>query len=78
MLIWLAVGSAAGWIAGQVVKGIGIGLIGNIVVDILGSVVGTLFPWLDLVIAPGIIDAIIHAFFGAIILLFVLPLIRRA
>jgi uncharacterized membrane protein YeaQ/YmgE (transglycosylase-associated protein family) len=79
LLIWLIVGGAAGWIAGLVVKGAGFGLIGNIVVGILGSIVaGFLFPRLGIAIGSGLVGVVIHAAIGAIILLFVLSLIRRA
>ena len=39
LVIWLVIGAIAGWTAGQIMKGYGFGLIGNIVVGILGAVV---------------------------------------
>ena len=36
-LILLVIGAIAGWLAGQLVKGYGFGLIGNIVVGIVGA-----------------------------------------
>jgi uncharacterized membrane protein YeaQ/YmgE (transglycosylase-associated protein family) len=79
LIVWLIVGALAGWIAGQVVKGGGFGLIGNIIVGILGSIVaGYLFPVLGIQLGAGLVGAVIHAAIGAIILLFVLSLIRRA
>lgn len=42
ILIMLAIGAVAGWLAGQLVPGGGFGLIGNIVLGLVGSVVGTL------------------------------------
>ena len=39
MVIMLAIGAAAGWLAGQIIKGGGFGLIGNIIVGILGAIV---------------------------------------
>jgi uncharacterized membrane protein YeaQ/YmgE (transglycosylase-associated protein family) len=45
----------------------------------LGSIVaGFLFPVLGIHIGSGLIGSIIHAAIGAIVLLFVLSLIRRA
>jgi uncharacterized membrane protein YeaQ/YmgE (transglycosylase-associated protein family) len=77
LLIWLIVGAAAGWLAGIVVKGAGFGVLGNIVVGILGSIVGgVLFPWIG--IGSGLLGAVINAAIGAIVLLFVISLIRRA
>ena len=37
LIIWLVIGAVAGWLAGVVVTGFGLGLIGNIVVGIIGS-----------------------------------------
>ena len=49
LVIWLIVGAIAGWIAGTVVRGGGFGLIGDIVVGIVGSLIaGWLFPRIGL------------------------------
>jgi uncharacterized membrane protein YeaQ/YmgE (transglycosylase-associated protein family) len=40
ILSWLLVGLVAGWLAGEVMKGSGYGLGGNILVGILGALVG--------------------------------------
>ncbi len=37
LIIILIVGAVAGWLAGLIVKGVGFGLIGNIVVGIVGA-----------------------------------------
>ena len=39
-IIWLIVGAVAGWLAGMVVKGGGYGLIGNIIIGIVGGLIG--------------------------------------
>ncbi len=79
LLIWLLVGAVAGWIAGAVVKGGGFGLLGDIVVGILGAfIAGWLFPRLGVYIGSGIISVIVSAAIGAIILLLLVRLIRRA
>jgi uncharacterized membrane protein YeaQ/YmgE (transglycosylase-associated protein family) len=78
IIIWLIVGAVAGWLAGQIVKGHGFGLVGNIVVGIVGAfIAGWLLPSLGLGLT-GIVGAIIYAAIGAIILLFIIGLIRRA
>ena len=77
IIIWLIVGAIAGWLAGQIMTGFGFGLVGNIVLGIVGAIVaGWLFPrfWP----MGGIPGAIIHAAVGAIIVLFVIGLIKRA
>ena len=63
----------------MVVKGGGFGLIGDIVVGIVGAIIaGWLLPQLGIVIGSGIIAAIIDAFIGAVILLIIIRLIKRA
>lgn len=42
LLTWLVVGAIAGWLAGQVMKGSGFGLIGDIVIGVIGALVGGL------------------------------------
>ena len=78
IIIWLIVGAIAGWLAGQVVKGGGFGLIGDIIVGIIGGLIaGWLLPRLGIYIGGGIIGNIINAFIGAVILLIILRLIKR-
>jgi uncharacterized membrane protein YeaQ/YmgE (transglycosylase-associated protein family) len=79
LIIWLIVGAIAGWLAGMVVKGGGYGLIGDIVVGIVGALIaGWLLPQIGIVIGGSIVAAIINAFIGAVILLIILRLVRRA
>lgn len=78
LIILLIVGAVAGWLAGQIVRGFGFGLVGNIVVGIIGAVIaGWLFPQLGIHLGAGWIGAIISAAIGAVILLFVIGLIKR-
>ena len=79
ILVIILVGAVAGWLAGLIVKGYGYGLLGNIVVGIVGAfVAGLIFPRLGLSIGGEIAGAIVHATLGAIILLFLIRLIKRA
>jgi uncharacterized membrane protein YeaQ/YmgE (transglycosylase-associated protein family) len=78
LIIWLIVGALAGWIAGLIVKGYGLGLIGNIVVGIIGAVIaGWLLPRIGIVIGGGFIASLINAIIGAVILLVIIGLVRR-
>lgn len=78
IIIFLLIGAVAGWLAGVVVRGGGFGLVGDIVVGILGAfLAGLLFPRLHLGLT-GIVGAIVYASIGAIILLLVVRLIKRA
>jgi uncharacterized membrane protein YeaQ/YmgE (transglycosylase-associated protein family) len=80
IVIWLLIGAVAGFLAGLIMEGGGFGLIGNIIVGILGAVVaGYLFPRLgiSIPIADPLIRSIVVATIGAIILLFIIGLVRR-
>ncbi len=78
-LIWfLLIGLIAGWLAGRVMRGGGFGVIGDMIVGIIGALIGGwLFGKLGIA-AGGLIGAIITAFVGAVLLILILRLIRRA
>jgi uncharacterized membrane protein YeaQ/YmgE (transglycosylase-associated protein family) len=79
ILASLIIGAIAGWLAGLIVRGAGFGLIGNIVVGIIGALVaGWLLPQLGIVLASGTLGSILDATVGAVIVLVVLSLIKRA
>jgi uncharacterized membrane protein YeaQ/YmgE (transglycosylase-associated protein family) len=78
LIIWLLIGGIAGWLAGQIMKGGGFGLVGDIVVGIVGAfIAGALFPRLGIAFGNPIVGAIIAALVGACLLLFILRLVRR-
>ncbi len=78
ILAWIIIGAIAGWLAGILVKGYGFGLIGNIVVGILGAgVAGLLAPRLGLY-TESTGGNIVAALLGALILLAIAGLVRRA
>lgn len=78
LLIFLAIGAIAGWLAGQLMKGGGFGLLGDLVVGILGALVGGwLFGVLGIAVG-GLIGSIITATIGAIVLLFLVRLVKKA
>ncbi|MGJ4948321.1 GlsB/YeaQ/YmgE family stress response membrane protein [Bradyrhizobium sp. HKCCYLS20291] len=75
----LIIGAIAGWLAGLVVRGAGFGLIGNMVVGIIGALVASyVLPELHIALASGTLGAILDATIGAVIVLVILSLIRRA
>ncbi|ESY70558.1 MULTISPECIES: GlsB/YeaQ/YmgE family stress response membrane protein [Mesorhizobium] len=79
LLVFIIVGAIAGWLAGLVVSGFGFGLIGNIIVGIVGAfIAGWLFPRIGFSIGGGVIASIIHATIGAIILLVLVKVLKRA
>ena len=63
----------------RLVKGYGFGLIGNILVGIAGAIIaGWLLPQIGFVLVGGILAEIVNAVIGAVILLLVIGLVRRA
>jgi uncharacterized membrane protein YeaQ/YmgE (transglycosylase-associated protein family) len=79
LLVFIIIGAIAGWLAGLIVSGFGFGLIGNIIVGIIGAfIAGWLFPRIGFAIGGGILASIIHATIGAIILLLLIKLVKRA
>lgn len=79
LLVIIIIGAIAGWLAGLIVKGYGFGLLGNIIVGIVGALIaGLLFPSIGITIGSGIVGSIILATLGAVILLFLIRLVKRA
>jgi uncharacterized membrane protein YeaQ/YmgE (transglycosylase-associated protein family) len=75
---FLAVGLVAGWLAGQIMKGKGFGLIGNMIVGVVGAIFGgVIFGVLGL--SPsGTMGSLLTATVGAIVLLYALSFVKRA
>ncbi len=78
-LIWfLLIGLVAGWLAGLLVKGRGFGWLENMIVGVIGALIGGfLFGRLG-VNTSGDIGALLSATVGAVILLFLLKFLRKA
>jgi len=84
-IIWfLIIGAVAGWLAGIVMKGRkGYGILGNIIVGCIGSLIGGfLFDLLGIRLSLGIryeglITSLITAFTGAIILLLIINWLKK-
>ena len=78
--IWfIVIGLVAGWLAGLLVKGGGFGVIGDIVVGVIGALLGGfIFSSLGVSTGGGLLGSIIVATIGAVLLIFILRLIKRA
>lgn len=75
----IIVGAIAGWLAGIIVRGIRLGLFGNIIVGVVGAFIASLlFPALGFTAGGGFFASVLHATIGAVIFLFTVKLIRRA
>ncbi|MDG2448122.1 MAG: GlsB/YeaQ/YmgE family stress response membrane protein [Saprospiraceae bacterium] len=82
IIIWLILGAISGWIAGQLMKGRGFGLVGNIVVGILGSFIG---GWLggklgiyEATVGGLSLPSILTSVGGAVVLLFIIGLVKKS
>lgn len=77
IIYFLLIGAVSGWLGGQLWKGSGFGLIGNIIAGILGSVVGGFVAGQLGIGGRGLLLQIIIAACGAWLLLFVVSLIKK-
>ena len=77
-LYFLRIGAISGWLAGQIWKGAGFGLFGNIIVGIIGGFVGGWIASKLGIGGGGLLWQIIVAVGGAWVLLFIISLIKKA
>ena len=78
ILATLIIGALAGWLGSKLYKGSGLGLIGNIVVGIVGSFVGSwVLGLVDISFGGGWIGAILTGALGAVVILFLFNLIFK-
>lgn len=78
IIAWIIVGGIAGWLASLVVRGTGLGIVGDIIVGIVGGLIG---GFLLSLLLPGQfsvtglnLGSIIVAFIGAVVLLLLVRL----
>ncbi|MGO9572310.1 MAG: GlsB/YeaQ/YmgE family stress response membrane protein [Desulfomonilaceae bacterium] len=78
-IFWfLVIGLIAGWLAGMITKGRGFGLFINLVVGVLGALLGGFLFGLLGLSAHGLIGSLVMAVVGAVVLLFLMGMIKRA
>jgi uncharacterized membrane protein YeaQ/YmgE (transglycosylase-associated protein family) len=79
MIYSIIVGLIAGWLAGQVMKGGGYGVLMDIILGLLGGIIGGwVFGSFGIFPGGGIVGAIIVSFVGAVILVGITRVLRRA
>ena len=77
LLIFLLIGAVAGWIAGNLMKGGGYGLVGNMVIGVIGAFIGKyVFGYLGFSFG-GMIGTLMAAVLGSVILIFIVGLFKR-
>ena len=72
LIYFLLIGLAAGWLAGKIVKGHSFGILGNLVVGVVGAVLGGFLFRLVGLLTIGLLGSLISATVGAVVLLFIL------
>lgn len=77
IILFLIVGLAAGWLASSIMRGGSLGLVGDLVVGVVGAMLGGwLFNLLGISIG-GIFGSLVTALVGAIVLLYLLRLVKK-
>jgi uncharacterized membrane protein YeaQ/YmgE (transglycosylase-associated protein family) len=77
LALFLLIGLAAGWIASALLRGHGLGLVGNLVLGVIGAYVGPFVLRLIGVYAGGLIGDLITATIGAMLLILVIDVLKR-
>ncbi len=78
-LLWFVIiGIVAGWLAEQIMKGGGFGLVGDLVIGVIGALIGGFLFRMIGIHAYGLLGRLITATIGAIVLILLLRLFRRA
>jgi uncharacterized membrane protein YeaQ/YmgE (transglycosylase-associated protein family) len=78
LIYWVVVGLIAGWAAGKIMKGGGYGTVMDIVLGIVGAVVGGWLVGMLGISAGGLIGTILVAILGAVFLIWLTRLIKKA
>ena len=78
IIVMVLIGAIAGWLAGLIMKGSGMGFIINVVVGIVGVFIGSyLFGLIGFSVGSGLVGAIITSTAGAVVLLFIIGVLRK-
>ena len=79
LIFTLIIGAVSGWLAGQIKSGYGFGLVGNIIVGIIGAFVGSwlLRTVLHVSIGSGLVSLIATSVIGALVVLFLIGLVKK-
>jgi uncharacterized membrane protein YeaQ/YmgE (transglycosylase-associated protein family) len=72
IIAWIIVGLVAGWLTGLVMRGGGYGIIGDLVVGLIGALIGGFLVGLLIPGSVGLIGSIVVAFIGAVVFVAVL------
>ncbi|MBR4787024.1 MAG: GlsB/YeaQ/YmgE family stress response membrane protein [Bacteroidales bacterium] len=76
-ILYLLLGAVAGWLAGNLMRGGGFGLLWNIIIGIIGGFIGGWLMSLIGIQKAGLLWELIVAVIGAVVLLFVISLFKK-
>ncbi len=77
-ILWfILIGIAAGWLAGQIMKGGGFGLVGDLIVGVIGALLGGFLFGLLGLSATGLLGSLITATVGSMVLIAGLRLMKK-
>ncbi|MFO0839119.1 MAG: GlsB/YeaQ/YmgE family stress response membrane protein [Phycisphaerae bacterium] len=77
-LWFLLIGLCAGWLAGKFVKGDGFGMAGDMVVGVIGAILGGFLFKLLGITAVGLLGSLVTATVGGVVLLVGLRALKRS
>jgi uncharacterized membrane protein YeaQ/YmgE (transglycosylase-associated protein family) len=77
LLLFLVIGVAAGFLAGEIMRGAGYGLVGDLIIGVIGSFIGVWVFGLFGIAAGGILGLLVASVVGALLLLYVLRLVKK-
>lgn len=77
LVVLLVIGLVAGWLAGRIMKGAGFGVVGDLVVGVIGAFIGVWLLNLFGLSVGGTIGLLVASLLGALLLLYVLRLVKH-
>jgi uncharacterized membrane protein YeaQ/YmgE (transglycosylase-associated protein family) len=78
LILFLVIGVLAGFLAGKIMKGGGFGVLGDLVIGVVGAFLGGWLFSLFGITAGGLLGALVTALVGALFLLYLIRLVKRA
>jgi len=78
LVLIIAIGLLAGWLAGRIMKGGGYGLVGNLVIGVIGAIIGGYIFEIIGIPVSSLFGTLVSAVVGAIVFLYVIQLIKKA
>ena len=77
LVYFILIGLVSGWLAGRIMKGRSFGLVGNLIVGVVGAILGAyIFEFLG-ISADGLIGSLIMSVIGAVVLLYLIQFVKR-